>query len=375
MALKSLFFYGTLRHVALLETVLDRSRSGLDLVEAVLPDHACYWVKDQVFPLIAQEPGAQAQGLILRNVTDEDTARLDYYEGGFAYDVQQRTAHTSEGEEPVSVYVPQAGRWAKGRPFSLQDWEKDWAALSCLSAREAMDAFGIWSAEDLAGRLPMIRRRNNARKMAGARGPSPDHRAGADRIAVLSRTRVHSHFFALDHLHLTHPRFDGATSEVLEREVFFVGDAVTVLPYDPVRDTVLLTEQFRPNVFANGDPSPWVIEPVSGFVDPGESAEQAAFRESQEEAGVTPDRLELVSASYSSTGSSTEFVSIYIGLADFGTRSGGGGLTGEGEDILIHEMPFAELEEGLRTHRFRDTPLITAALWLMLHRNRLRGTA
>ncbi len=49
-------------------------------------------------------------------------------------------------------------------------------------------------------------------------------------------------------------------------------DAVTVLPYDPVRDRVLLIEQYRFGVHMRGDPRPWVLEPVAGRIDAGRDA-------------------------------------------------------------------------------------------------------
>jgi ADP-ribose pyrophosphatase len=55
------------------------------------------------------------------------------------------------------------------------------------------------------------------------------------------------------------------------RAVFRVTDAATVLPYDPVRDRILLVEQVRFGPLAQGDPSPWLLEPVAGLIDAGET--------------------------------------------------------------------------------------------------------
>ena len=61
------------------------------------------------------------------------------------------------------------------------------------------------------------------------------------------------------------------------------------------------------------------------LVDAGETAEQAACREAQEEAKITLSRLEPVTRAYSSTGSSTEFSHIFIGIADL---NGAGAVAG-----------------------------------------------
>lgn len=376
MALKTLFFYGTLRHLPLLEVVLGRPVEEMDLTEASLTGHAVFWVQDQAFPMISEEDGGSAPGFLLRDATSEDVARLDYYEGGFAYDLKAVTAVEPNGQESTAqVYFPEPGALPKGSPWSLADWERDWSGISLTVAREAMQNFGRWSAQELAVKLPMLRRRADASRAARLRGSaSTDHPKPKD-VEILTRKRVHSHFFALDRMSLRYPRYDGTLTPPLDREAVYAGHAVVVLPYDPVRDEVILVEQFRVNMFALGDPQPWVIEAVAGLVDPGETPEDAAVREAEEEAGVHPTRMEQVSATYSSTGSNTEFVTSFVALADFGALGDGGGVLSEGEDIRRIIMPWSAFAEGLHTHLFRDAPLVTTGFWLMLNRDRLRSSA
>lgn len=376
MALEPLFFYGTLRHIPLLETVLGRPRDEMTLSEASLPDHGVTWVAGETFPMIATAEEQIAAGLLLRDPTSDDVARLDYYEGGFAYDLRSVTVNLPDGTTVAArVYFPKPDAFAAGPAWSLEDWVHDWADISLIAAREAMEFYGTWSAEDLAVKLPMMRRRADTMRAARLRGQSPDHHAGPEQVEVLSRQRVHSHFFALDRMTLRHTRYDGTKTQVLDREAVFAGCAVVVLPYDPRRDEVMLVEQFRANLFAVGDLSPWVIEAIAGLVDPGEEAETAALREAEEEAGVRPERLEKISAAYSSTGSNTEYVTSFVALADFSDLGSGGGLDSEGEDIRRIILPFDTFAEGLETHRFRDAPLISAGFWLMANRDRLRSSA
>jgi 8-oxo-dGTP pyrophosphatase MutT (NUDIX family) len=119
-------------------------------------------------------------------------------------------------------------------------------------------------------------------------------------------------------------------------------------------------------------------EPVAGLIDPGETPEDTAYREAVEEAGVTLTALEPVAQVFSSSGSSGEFVHIFIGLTDLSRLSGGGGLDTEGEDIRSQVISFDALMEGIDRQTYQDMPLVTAALWLARHRDRLRegaGTA
>jgi 8-oxo-dGTP pyrophosphatase MutT (NUDIX family) len=60
-------------------------------------------------------------------------------------------------------------------------------------------------------------------------------------------------------------RGDG-TEKVLPRETYDRGDSATILPYDPVRGTVLLDRQFRLTAWLNGHKAP-LIEAAAGLLD------------------------------------------------------------------------------------------------------------
>ena len=186
-------------------------------------------------------------------------------------------------------------------------------------------------------------------------------------------TRSYSKFFALDDIRLRHQRFDGGVSDELERAVFIAADAALVLPYDPVRDRVMLVEQFRTGPFVRGDHRCWQLEPIAGRLDPGETPEQAARREAWEEAGLNIGRLEKIAETYTSPGNSSEFYYTFVGLADLPDDCiGTGGLEAEGEDIRSHLLSFNELMTLCDSRQAANTPLVMAAYWLARHRSRLR---
>ena len=54
--------------------------------------------------------------------------------------------------------------------------------------------------------------------------------------------------------------------------------AVIVLPYDPYRDCVVVTEQVRPVGIFTGNEHPCIIELCAGLIDAGELPEEAARR-------------------------------------------------------------------------------------------------
>ncbi len=179
-------------------------------------------------------------------------------------------------------------------------------------------------------------------------------------------------YFQISRYHVRYQRFAGGMGPSVSREVFERGHAVAVLPYDPVRDEVVLIEQFRIAPYVVGD-EPWLIEIVAGIIEPGESLEEVARREAHEEAGL--ELLDLVPAMrfYISPGASTETGQLYLGRIDSGTVDGGlFGLAEEGEDIRVHVVPFRTALGWLDEGRINVATPIIALQWLALHRSRLR---
>lgn len=373
--MSDLFFYGTLRHVALLECVLGRAAADIDLTPAHLPEHAVSAVRDMPFPMIHAQPGAQGPGVLVRGLSAEDIARLNFYEGGFDYDLRDMTLTCADGAQArAQVYFPAPGLWTPAEPWSLERWAERWGALSVRAATEVMAHYGRLSPAEIAQRFPAIRRRAASWLAARARPADPDRDLARD-VHTQAHDFAFLNFFGMEEARLQFRRHDGSLSDPVERCALMVGAASVVLPYDPVRDQVLLVEQFRAPVFLAGDPAPWVWEPVAGLVDPGETPAEAALREAREEAGLMLARLEPVGQMYSSTGSSGEFLHLFIGIADLTdtVTVSGAGVAAEGEDIRSRLFGFEDLMAGVDNDRWRDMPLVTCALWLARHRDRLRA--
>ncbi|MDF1763755.1 MAG: NUDIX domain-containing protein, partial [Oleibacter sp.] len=118
------------------------------------------------------------------------------------------------------------------------------------------------------------------------------------------------------------------------RELFERGEAVCVLLFDPKRNCVVLTEQFRMGALED-DRSPWLLEVVAGMVEPNESYQDVATRECQEEAGCTPSTLLPICHYWVSPGGTNERVMLYCGLVDSAGLDGVHGLPEEHEDIRL----------------------------------------
>jgi len=233
---------------------------------------------------------------------------------------------------------------------------------------------GQVAAASLARRLSPALVRAASRLRAQAVAPTAQRRAtAAGDIVTHARRLPYAQFFAVEEYDLSWRRFDGAHSPTTTRAAFVSGDAVTVLPYDPKRDLVLVVEQIRAGPFARGDRQSWQIEAIAGRVDPFETPEQAARREAVEEAGLTLTELIPVAQYYPSPGAKTEFLYSYIALTHLPDGCAGVfGLAEEAEDIRGHLISFDRLMALVASGEIANAPLILTALWLQRERARLR---
>ncbi len=196
-------------------------------------------------------------------------------------------------------------------------------------------------------------------------------RFGPDAVRVLEDETVYSGHFQMRRLTLEHRLFGGGWGRPLVRELFERGDAVGVLPYDPVADQLVLIEQFRPGALGDRH-SPWMLELVAGIVERGESDEEVVHREAMEEAGCTLSRLEPIASYYPSSGACSEHVRLFCGQVSEAGVGGIHGLADEGEDILVHAMPRAEAMELLAGDRVPNGHTLIALQWLCIHGDSLR---
>jgi len=372
--LPDLFFYGTLRHVPLLQLVAQTD--ALELIEATLPDHAVFLVQGANYPAIRPQTGAQAAGVLVRGLDAQAIARLDYYEGGHDYRLVAAQVATAQGPAQAQFYLPQVA-FADGGPFDLNDWAARWGAINVAAAAEVMRHYGTRSAGDVMARYPSILSHAASTLRAAQIGPATlRHRTAPGDVVVQDTHQPYAAFFAVEEFRLSHRRFDGAMSPVLDRAVFISGDAATVLPYDPVRDAVLLIEQFRPGPMARGDAQCWLLEAIAGRIDPGETPQDAVRREAVEEADLTLGTLHPVARYYPTPAAKSEYIYSYVALCDLPDSAAGvAGLPGEGEDIRAHVVSFDAAMDLMASGEIVNAPLILSLQWLAMRREELRADA
>ena len=193
-----------------------------------------------------------------------------------------------------------------------------------------------------------------------------------DRVKILNQDVLFDGFNRLTRLVYRYRRIDGAWSDPVEREIFRRGPAAAVLPYDPVRDAVVMVEQFRPGAHLSGDDG-WQLEPVAGICETGESPEATVHREALEEAGCRLGRLKPVCTYHVSPGCVEERVSVFCGEVDASGVATRAGDPSEQEETRVQVLAFDDAVRCLSAGRFKYALTILSLQWLALHREALRA--
>jgi ADP-ribose pyrophosphatase len=193
-------------------------------------------------------------------------------------------------------------------------------------------------------------------------------------FVVLDKSIGYNGFFKLMRYTVKHTLFAGGWSADMPREVLERGHAVAVLPYDPVRDEVVLVEQFRAGAIsvAKTPDEAWLLEVVAGIIEVGEQPLEVVHRETREEAGCEISDLIPLYHFFGSPGGAAETTQLFCGRVDSSQIGGVYGIAEEHEDIQVHVVSFAESQRLLAEGKIRAAPAVIALQWLALNRESLR---
>ncbi len=154
-------------------------------------------------------------------------------------------------------------------------------------------------------------------------------------------------YMDLERIHVVLP--DGREAH---REIVRVRDAVAVLPMD-IKGSVHLVRQFRPAIEKT------ITEIPAGLIDTGESAEDAARRECEEETGYRPGTLRQLLTYAHAEGYSTGFMTLFLGSDLTFTGFSNPDST---EALTRMSLPFETLLSMVRNNEFCDSKTILSTL-------------
>ncbi|HBX2776573.1 TPA: ADP-ribose diphosphatase [Klebsiella pneumoniae] len=163
-------------------------------------------------------------------------------------------------------------------------------------------------------------------------------------VEIIARETLYRGFFSLDLYRFRHRLFNGGMSGEITREIFERGHAAVLLPFDPVRDEVVLVEQIRIAAYDTSE-SPWL------------------------EVGRTKPILSYLA----SPGGTSERLSILVGEVDASTAKGIHGLAEENEDIRVHVVSREQAYQWVEEGKIDNAASVIALQWLQLHYHNLRN--
>jgi ADP-ribose pyrophosphatase len=125
------------------------------------------------------------------------------------------------------------------------------------------------------------------------------------------------------------------------RETYDRGNGATLLLYNRMRRTVVLTRQFRLPAHVNGHDG-FLVEAAAGLLD-GARPEERIRNEVMEETGYRVGRVQRLWDAFMSPGSVTERLHFFVAEYEADDRIGaGGGVAEEGEDLEVLELGIDE---------------------------------
>ena len=196
-------------------------------------------------------------------------------------------------------------------------------------------------------------------------------------LEIISDERVWDGRFPLDRVRFRHRRFDGTQSGIRTWELWRRGRAAAMLPYDPVRDVVVLIEQFRLPALAAGL-DPILTELPAGLCNGAEPPEATIRREAEEEMGLCPGRLMKISDVLLTPGGADELCALFVGEiaapeADSSGLCGRAGLAAEDEDIRLRAWPAERAVNAALDGHITNSVAAIALLWFHARRGRVRS--
>lgn len=187
-----------------------------------------------------------------------------------------------------------------------------------------------------------------------------------DKVKILNTEVLSDNWYVLRKITYEYLKRDG-TKQTQSREAYDRGNGATILLYNKVQKTVILTRQFRLPTFVNGNENGMLIEACAGLLDK-DNAEDCIRRETEEETGYKVSSVQKIFEAYMSPGSVTEILYFFIAAYSNEMKIGeGGGVEHEEENIEVLEMGIDKAMQMIETGEIIDGKTIMLLQYIKLH--------
>jgi len=193
------------------------------------------------------------------------------------------------------------------------------------------------------------------------------------KVEVKNIERILDDYFKVDRAVVQFEQFDGTMSQEVVRLNFDRGDSVAAIIYNITNQTFIFVKQFRYPIFTKDKNHAWSLEIVAGVIEEGKSPVDTMMREILEETGYQVNHLQPLFSFYPTPGGSNEKIFLFFVKVNQQDRiHQGGGLSEEGEDIQLLEIPTKTAFDMLKSGEFSDAKTIIALQWLKTRQKLLK---
>ena len=182
---------------------------------------------------------------------------------------------------------------------------------------------------------------------------------------IINKKKLYSGFFSLNKYEFIHEKHNGDWTNVVEREIFSGAHVSTLLPYDPIKEEIILIQQFRAGVLSRYNEK-YLYEIVAGIIDKNEKPEDAAKRECFEETGCYVKKILPIQGYFPAPGSSESYFHLFLGEVNSFDGERIRGLENENEDILVRSFKISEVKKLLKEREIQNGVTLVALQWFFL---------
>lgn len=187
-----------------------------------------------------------------------------------------------------------------------------------------------------------------------------------NKVKIVKTEILSDNWYVLRKITYEYLKKDG-TKQTQSREAYDRGNGATILLYNKIQKTVILTRQFRLPTYVNGNESGMLIESCAGLLDK-DNAEDCIKRETEEETGYKVTEVRKIFEAYMSPGSVTEIVHFFVAeYAKSMKVNEGGGVEHEEENIEVLELEIDKAMKMIETGEIKDGKTIMLLQYVKLH--------
>ncbi|MEI6141805.1 MAG: NUDIX domain-containing protein [Mariniphaga sp.] len=186
-----------------------------------------------------------------------------------------------------------------------------------------------------------------------------------EKVRVLKTEILSDNCHILSNVTFEFQKKDG-TVQTQSSEIYNKRDGATILLFNRVQKTVILSKQFRLPTFLTGNKSGMLIEACAGFLD-SENAEECIKRETEEELGYKISNVQKIFEAYMAPGYVTGILSFFV--AEYSKElkvTNGGGVENE-EDIEVLEINIDKALKMIESAEIKDGKTIILLQYVRLH--------